>query len=99
MTARCTVFASFRKREPADPSPDALTSDERLHIEDRLGSGVSPRFGIIRKLLRLCDQRRDIALEQQALIEKALAILTDPRNGAYVTIQRAAKALTGGNDA
>lgn len=55
------------RRAVPDPSPDALTDAERAHIRERLQSGNSVRAPIVRKLLRLCDQR-------QVRIAKALRV-------------------------
>jgi hypothetical protein len=55
---RSTVFRSSPGiKIEADPSPNALTDEERAHIADKLGAGCSPRAALIRKLVRLCDQR------------------------------------------
>jgi len=45
---------------PLDPFPHALTDEERAHIHDKLDSGSVPRARLVRKLLRLCDERLDI---------------------------------------
>jgi hypothetical protein len=50
-----------------DPCPHAITPEERQHVLDRLQAGQAPRVRVVRKLLRLCDERLDIIrhLEQK----------------------------------
>lgn len=60
MTTRSPLFRTFRKPEKPDPLPHVLTDAERAHVLDRLSAGQCPRLGVIRKMLRLCDERLDI---------------------------------------
>lgn len=55
-----TVFSTFRKRPPADPCPHAITPEERQHIHQKLDAGCVPSARVVRKLLRLCDERLEI---------------------------------------
>lgn len=57
-----TLFRTFRIQPGIDPCPHALTDEERQHINDRLQSGCLPRAGIVRKLVRLCDERLEIIM-------------------------------------
>jgi hypothetical protein len=94
MTDRSPIFNSFRRAEAADPHPHALTEEERALVMDRMASGSAPPFRLVRKLLRLSDERRTIALEQQARIDAALEILREPGMWSDFA-QRATKALKG----
>lgn len=60
------LFKTFRMPPPIDPCPHALTDEERAHIEDRLGSGAVPRARVVRKLVRICDERLDIIRHLEA---------------------------------
>ena len=55
-----SLFRTFRMPPALDPCPHALTDEERKHIEDRLQAGQHPRSRVIRKLVRLCDERLEI---------------------------------------
>lgn len=93
MTVAPGLFRRFNKVEKVDPHPHALTEAERAGIEDRLRNGSAPPFKLVRKLLRLSDERRDIALEQQRRIDAALAILAEGNWSDWAV--RATKALKG----
>lgn len=60
MTTKASVFRTHRMPPPFDPCPHAITPEEREHIQGRLSAGQLPRVPVIRKLLRLCDERLDI---------------------------------------
>jgi hypothetical protein len=57
MTDRNPAFHTFRRKEQADPHPGALTDEEREHIAERLRAGSNPRYNVIRKAVRLADDR------------------------------------------
>jgi hypothetical protein len=68
---RNAIFNTFRKSEPLDPSPHALTPAEREHVDDRLRSGQYPRTHLIRKMLRLLDEREARIRELERGIREA----------------------------
>lgn len=50
---RHPAFKNSRSRNAIDPSPNALTRDEVIELQDKLHTGAAPRMFLIRKMLRL----------------------------------------------
>ncbi len=71
---RKEVHPAFSRRGgytfKTDPCPHELTEEERAHIIDRMESGGQPRTGLVRKMLRLCDERLDIIRMLSSKLEK-----------------------------
>ncbi len=77
MTTRHEAFG--RKRHPLrerDPHPHTLMPNERQHVLDRLESGSTIQNGLVRKLLRLYDERTAACI---SLLEKLPGV--DPELG------------------
>lgn len=58
MKAKHPAFRTFRRKVPLDPNPNVLTQAERDYIDERLGSGNVPSAELVRKLVRLSDERQ-----------------------------------------
>lgn len=71
MVKRNEVFATFRKRSPVDPSPAAITEQERQHVSENIAAGSSVRFHVVRKLLRLSDERAVKLQRIERVVEQA----------------------------
>lgn len=67
-------FTVRTRRAVPDPSPNALTDEERQHIVDRLSAGAQVRAGLVRKLVRLCDARQVQIQRSQRVLEQQLAL-------------------------
>lgn len=79
MSERNRAFLTFRRPEVVDPSPGVLTEQERAHIEERIGAGVSPRFPVIRKVVRLADERRRDLEAERALLNRVRRVVEQAR--------------------
>lgn len=51
-------FRTFTRTVQEDAHPNVLTDEERAYILDRIRNGAAPRAGLIRKLLKLADDRQ-----------------------------------------
>lgn len=85
-------FIPFRRKQPEDPHPSELTREERAYIEECAQSGTAPRFRLVKKLLRLSDERHDVALILYSRIRDALEALDAGELG------RCRDVLSGGNE-
>lgn len=52
-----TSFKQVKRPKQEDPSPHSITLEERAYIDERLVSGGLPRAHLVRKMLRLYDER------------------------------------------
>lgn len=56
--AGANPFRTFKRNVPEDPTPNVLTEEERAYILERLEAGAAPRAGLIKKIIRLADDRQ-----------------------------------------
>lgn len=52
-------FRKIARAKPVDPYPDVLTEEERAYIAGRIEAGAPTRADLVRKLIRLGDERLD----------------------------------------
>lgn len=57
---RHPAFGTLRIPPRLDPYPHVITDQEREQITESIQAGQKPSTWLIRKLLRLCDERLDI---------------------------------------
>jgi hypothetical protein len=74
LPARAAQFRTHRRPPKVDPSPHAITPDERAYIDDRIQAGCAPRADLIRKMLRLCAERKLTLDRVRRVIDQARAM-------------------------
>lgn len=63
MTCRNPAFLPYTRKPVADPNASVLTDAERADIESQMQAGTTPRYSLVRKAIRLSDERK-LALDR-----------------------------------
>jgi hypothetical protein len=68
VTQRHEAFSRYRPRKDVDPAPHDITDSERELITTKMARGAAVPAKLVRKLLRLSDERlaRIVELERVA---------------------------------
>lgn len=70
MGPRSATFRGHTTTPKVDPFPHIITEAEAAEIEERMFAGASPRMALIRKLVRVCDERLAIIKTMPAWEER-----------------------------
>ena len=74
MTSRNPAFLPFVRKPVVDPNPSVLTDGERADMEAQMQAGTTPRYSLVRKAVRLSDERKLVLDRVQRVVEQARAM-------------------------